>query len=60
MLSAALMLNHIGERQAAARLYAGIAAVYAEGQPLTRDVGGVASTGDFTSAVIRHICANSL
>ncbi|HWQ56969.1 MAG TPA: isocitrate/isopropylmalate family dehydrogenase [Bryobacteraceae bacterium] len=58
MQSASLMLTHIGERQAAARLQQAIEAVYAEGRHLTGDVGGSASTGEFTDAVIRHICGD--
>jgi len=57
MQSAALMLNHIGERVAARRLQDAIEATYAEGTHLTRDVGGTSSTA-FTDAVVRHICAS--
>jgi isocitrate dehydrogenase (NAD+) len=53
MQSACLMLGHIGEREAAARLQGAIESVYAEGHHLTRDVGGTAGTADFTCAVIR-------
>src|SRR5574340_640082 len=52
MQSAALMLNHIGEREAAERLQDAIETVYAEGRHLTRDVGGTAGTDEFTEAVI--------
>jgi len=53
MLSAALMLIHIGEQKAAARLQSAVEHVYSEGRQLTRDVGGCASTEQFTDAVIR-------
>jgi isocitrate dehydrogenase (NAD+) len=53
--SAALMLAHLGEREASARLQNALERVYAEGQHLTGDVGGKASTGEFTDAVISHI-----
>ena len=56
MQSAVLMLAHIGERQAASRLERAIHEVYAEGRHLTGDVGGKASTAEFTDAVIAHIC----
>ncbi len=56
MQSAVLLLNHIGERAAARRLQQAIAAVYAEGSYLTRDVGGSASTTEFAEAVARRIC----
>jgi isocitrate dehydrogenase (NAD+) len=52
MLSAALMLIHLGENAAASRLQSAIENVYAEGKHLPRDVGGTASTAEFTDAVI--------
>ncbi len=54
MQSGVLMLAHLGERDAAARLQSAIERVYAEGQHLTGDVGGKASTEEFTDAVVRH------
>lgn len=55
MQSAALMLAHIGEREAAARLERALHEVYAAGEHLTRDVGGKASTAEFTDAVIARM-----
>jgi isocitrate dehydrogenase (NAD+) len=55
MQSAALMLAHIGEREAAAKLQNAIHTVYREGKYLTGDVGGTASTFQFTDAVIRNL-----
>jgi isocitrate dehydrogenase (NAD+) len=55
MQSAALMLAHLGEREAARRLQGAIESVYAEGKHLTRDLGGTASTADFTAAIIGHM-----
>jgi isocitrate dehydrogenase (NAD+) len=52
MQSSVLMLAHLGEREAAARLQNAIHEVYAEGRHLTGDVGGKASTTEFTDAVI--------
>jgi isocitrate dehydrogenase (NAD+) len=52
MQSAALMLAHVGEREAAARLQGAVEKVYAEGRHLTGDVGGKAGTAEFTEAVI--------
>jgi isocitrate dehydrogenase (NAD+) len=52
MQSAVLMLAHLGERDASRRLQDAIEKVYAEGKHLTGDVGGKASTGEFTDAVI--------
>jgi isocitrate dehydrogenase (NAD+) len=55
MQSAVLMLAHIGERDASARLQNAIHKVYAEATHLTGDVGGKASTTEFTDAVIRKL-----
>jgi isocitrate dehydrogenase (NAD+) len=55
MQSAVLMLAHLGEREAAARLQNAIHEVYAEAAHLTGDVGGKASTCEFTNAVIRNL-----
>jgi isocitrate dehydrogenase (NAD+) len=55
MQSAVLMLAHIGERDAAARLQNALHGVYAEGKHLTGDVGGAASTAEFTDAVIAKL-----
>lgn len=55
MLSAVMMLRHLGEIEASERLQAAIEAVYAEGKSLTRDVGGVAGTKEFTDAVIARM-----
>lgn len=55
MQSAALMLAHIGERDAAARLQHAIGQVYGERKHLTADVGGAASTAGFTDAIVAAI-----
>jgi isocitrate dehydrogenase (NAD+) len=55
MQSAVLMLAHIGEREASERLHNAIYKVYATGDHLTGDVGGTASTTEFTDAVIRRL-----
>ena len=52
MQSAALMLAHIREREASAKLQGAVERVYADGRHLTRDVGGTAGTAEFTDAVI--------
>ena len=52
MQSAVLMLAHLGERDASARLQKALHAVYGEAKHLTGDVGGSASTTEFTDAVI--------
>jgi isocitrate dehydrogenase (NAD+) len=55
MLSGVMLLTHLGENDAAHRLQSGVEAVYREGKALTGDVGGTASTGEFTEAVLRQL-----
>jgi isocitrate dehydrogenase (NAD+) len=52
MQTAVLMLDYIEEREAARRISKALAGVIAEGKVLTRDLGGQATTLDFTNAVI--------
>jgi isocitrate dehydrogenase (NAD+) len=53
--TAVLMLKHLNEREAAERIQASLERVLAEGQVLTRDLGGQATTIDFTEAIIRSL-----
>jgi isocitrate dehydrogenase (NAD+) len=55
MLSAVLMLIHLGEMDAANRLQSAVEKVYAGREDVTPDVGGRASTSGFTDAVIHHL-----
>ena len=55
LLSAIMMLDHLGEADAARRVENSLHTVYREGRSLTRDVGGTATTADFTAAVIRAL-----
>jgi isocitrate dehydrogenase (NAD+) len=55
ILSSTLMLLHLGERDAAKRLRGAIERVYAAQKHLTPDVGGTASTSEFTDAVIASL-----
>lgn len=55
MLSSVMLLTHLGETEAAHRLQAAVEKVYMEGKYLTGDVGGKASTMEFTEAVIRQL-----
>ena len=52
MMSSILMLNYLGEREAASRVDAALIKVYREGKHVTKDVGGTANTKEFTSAVM--------
>ena len=53
--TAVLMLKHIGEREAADRIQHALERVLAEGQFLTRDLGGNAMTIEFTEAIIHAL-----
>jgi isocitrate dehydrogenase (NAD+) len=55
MLSSVMMLDHIGEKEAAKRLQAAVESVYAERKAVTSDVGGTATTAEFTDAVIQKL-----
>jgi tartrate dehydrogenase/decarboxylase/D-malate dehydrogenase len=52
--SASLMLDHLGEAEAAARLMRAVEAVCKEG-PRTRDIGGTGSTSEVGDAVAGHV-----
>jgi isocitrate dehydrogenase (NAD+) len=52
LLSGVMMLRHMGEARAADRIQAAIEKTYQEGRWLTADVGGKATTSEFTKAVI--------
>ena len=47
-----LLLSYIGEREASRRLQRAIFDTYKEGKYLTCDVGGTATTDEFTSAIV--------
>jgi isocitrate dehydrogenase (NAD+) len=53
--TAVLMLKHIDEREAADRIQSALEKILAEGERLTRDLGGQATTLEFTEAVIRSL-----
>ena len=53
--SAALMLEHLGELDAATRIETAIRTVVAQGETLTGDLGGKANTQEFTDAVIAQL-----
>jgi isocitrate dehydrogenase (NAD+) len=55
MLSAVMMLIHLGETDAAHKMQNSIEKVYSDGKCLTRDVGGNGSTEEFTEAVVKTI-----
>jgi isocitrate dehydrogenase (NAD+) len=55
LMSAIMMLDHIGEEAAARRVENALHKIYREGKSLTRDVGGSATTAEFTAAVIQAL-----
>ncbi len=57
MLSAALLLDHVDQRDAADRLRRGIKAALGNPETRTGDLGGKANTAQYTDAVIRHMQA---
>ena len=57
MLSAVMMLRHIGEGDAADRMRQAMLDVFAEGKYITKDIGGSAKTADFAGAVIAKLTA---
>jgi isocitrate dehydrogenase (NAD+) len=52
LMSAIMMLDYIGQTNIAGAIRAGLHSVYREGRSLTRDLGGSATTAEFTAAVI--------
>jgi isocitrate dehydrogenase (NAD+) len=57
LMSALLMLDHLGERAAAERIEAALLKTYRDGINTTRDVGGKANTEQFTTAVLEALAA---
>jgi isocitrate dehydrogenase (NAD+) len=55
LLSAVMMLRHLGEDEAAARVKAALDGILSAGQIRTRDLGGTASTTEFTLALCRAL-----
>lgn len=57
LMSALMMLRHIGEPEAADRAERAMLNVFREGKSLTRDLGGEAKTADFATAIIENMPA---
>jgi isocitrate dehydrogenase (NAD+) len=55
LMSSIMMLRHIDEIQAAKRIEDALHKAYREGKSLTRDVGGTASTTEFTDNLIQSL-----
>ena len=59
LMSALLMLDHLGERAAGEKIEAALMKVYRDGTHTTKDVGGKASTEQFANAVIAALPATA-
>lgn len=55
ILSAELMLKHVGEQAAAERLRSGVERVLSDGSVLTGDLGGSATTEELTEALLEAL-----
>jgi isocitrate dehydrogenase (NAD+) len=55
LFSALLMLRHIGEGPMADRIMAAVSATLADGTVRTRDLGGTATTGEYTDAICQRL-----
>ena len=55
LLSALMMLDHLGERAKSEHIRAALSRVLTEGRVRTRDLGGQASTTEFTDAIRREV-----
>jgi isocitrate dehydrogenase (NAD+) len=55
LLSGLMMLEHVGERDAAGRIRTALEQVLVEGTVRTRDLGGTATTTEFTDTVCRRL-----
>jgi len=57
ILAGAMMLDHLGEPAAGEAVYAAVEAVLAQGQTVTADLGGTATTEEVTTAVLGLLSA---
>lgn len=55
ILSAVMMLRHLGEREAADKIERALMALLAGGERVTRDIGGTLGTDEFAAAVIEEM-----
>lgn len=55
ILSAVMMLRHLGEYSKADRIQEAVKAVIGEGRSVTKDLGGSASTSEFANAVVARL-----
>jgi len=55
MLTAAMMLDHVGEQEKARRIRDALDGVLCEDKVRTGDLGGKASTKEFTQAIVKRL-----
>jgi isocitrate dehydrogenase (NAD+) len=55
VLSGAMMLDHLGEADAARRVRDAVRTVLTEGETLTRDLGGTAGTTELAEAIAARV-----
>lgn len=55
ILSGVMMLKYLGELEAAEKIDAAVEKVLKEGNKLTQDLGGTASTSDFAEEIIKNL-----
>ena len=55
IFSSLLMLRHLGEVEAANRIWKSMVVTLAEGHKLTRDLGGDTNTSEFTDVLVKEI-----
>jgi len=55
ILAAAMMLEHVGKAEEARRLRAAVDGALNEDEVRTGDLGGKASTRDYTEAIVRRL-----
>ncbi|MBC8064044.1 MAG: isocitrate/isopropylmalate dehydrogenase family protein [Chlorobia bacterium] len=55
LFSALMMLRHLGENEMASKIGRAVLKIYAEGKTVTGDLGGKATTKEYTDAVIKQM-----
>ena len=55
LMSGIMMLRHLGEMEAAARIERALLVVFADGKHLTKDLGGAAKTNEFARAIVEKM-----
>ena len=55
ILSAVMMLRHMGENEPAQKIEQAVLDVLADGKHMTGDLGGKATTTDYTDAIVQRM-----